>query len=131
MPHFRQRIIKSISVPLLAAFIAALFFIMPAASGAAAPPPHIVNAPMANGPGRPKIRNNTIYTAWDTPLRGVQIDLAPYDQWVSREFFTDRTIQCLDAVLENGLNAVHAYTDPADNFAEAEPFGFRNCEIIT
>ena len=69
--------------------------------------PLTINKTPAGGPGRPKIKNNTVYTAWDTPIRGAPIE--NYNFWDSPEQYFKTARQALDQLQKNGLNAAHLY----------------------
>ena len=73
------------------------------------PPPAVTPSPLppADEPGRPKIMNNTVYTAWGAPIRGAPIDIYDFKDSPDHHFETAR--RALDALCENGLNAAHIY----------------------
>ena len=60
--------------------------------------------------GRPVIRNNSIYTSWGTRLRGTLTDTGadyPNGVYIGENEF--------DAMVNNGLNALHLYGDTPDH----------------
>ena len=86
------------------------------------------DGPPLETPGRPVIQNNSVYTAWGTPLRGAHADIG----WDDDNYHYMRTVQLLDACLENGLNAVHVYVESLEHNGEPNPLGCRaaQCDVI-
>lgn len=80
--------------------------------------------PNGNSSFRPIIRNNTIYTAKGTPIRGAFIAM-DYD------FPNDRMITATDiaALKQNGLNALHVYVE---NNYTGRPVGYQSerCDFV-
>ena len=69
------------------------------------------NTPSADSIGRPQIRNNTVYTAWGTPIRGIN------NSWFGArdlDILTRKTQELAQHIQENGLNAMHIYVGDRD-----------------
>jgi hypothetical protein len=78
--------------------------------------------------GRPEIKNNTIYTAWDTRIRGGVCIIHDDD-----ERFYSETIELIQNARENGLNALHVYLEsPQESYDELMPIGHRaeKCDFV-
>ncbi|MDR0491968.1 MAG: cellulase family glycosylhydrolase, partial [Oscillospiraceae bacterium] len=74
-----------------------------------------------DGPGRAIIRNNTVYTAWGTPIRGIT------NSWIgSNDFdiYGTKTRELAGHIRENGLNAMHLYVGDWDPDINARRAGF-------
>ena len=74
-----------------------------------------------DSPGRPVIQNNTIHTAWGTPIRGAHADIDI--GWPSDEYYYTKTLQLLDAIPEYGMNTVHLYLEALNHSGDVRPLG--------
>jgi len=75
-------------------------------------PKRLRGDPSVDGPGsRAIIKNSTVYTAWDTPIRGIT------NSWFGSgdfDVFSSKTKELMQLVRENGLNATHIYVGDWD-----------------
>ena len=67
---------------------------------------------------RPLISNNTVYTAWGTPIRGITNSWIGYDDY---DYFASKTGELIGHVRENGLNALHLYLGDSDESGRRKP----------
>ena len=71
-------------------------------------------------PGRPVIKNNSIYTAWDTPIRGTMLDgESEFSDW-----YASFAAEGMRNARDNGLNALHMYTGDTDENGHRLPVDF-------
>jgi hypothetical protein len=114
---------------LIISFVAFTLLSGIAAFAAALPTP--VSYSLGNEtPGQPVIINNSVYTAWGTPIRGAQADIDI--GWPSDEYYYNKTTQLLNAVPEHGMNAVHLYMESLSHYGEAYQLGAfaKYCDFI-